>query len=145
MTAALRPKASSTFCQSTAWARAIDVEAKIAPITASKQTNRIIISSWAHALFAPLTFSHRSSCSSSSGQLFALAVFHAPLVLDLAGFCGIASRASVPLVATLFAAVSLLGLRRMWRAEADESEDRQKSEETHAIALRIFMLNCRRS
>ena len=76
--------------------------------------------------------------SLSSGRLFALAVFHAPLVLDLAGFCRIASRASVPLVATLFAAVNLLGLRRMWRAEADENEDRQKSEETHAIALRIF-------
>ncbi|HVI11567.1 MAG TPA: hypothetical protein VM822_01725 [Pseudolabrys sp.] len=138
MTAALRPKASSTFCQSTACARAIDVEAQIAPITASKQTNRIIVSLWAHALFAPLTFSHRSGCSLSSGRLFALTVFHASFVFDLTGLCGIASGAGVPLVATLFAAVSLLGLRRMWRAEADENEDRQNSEETHAIVLRIF-------
>ena len=90
--------------------------------------------------FAPLTsiFATAVAVILSSGRLFALAVFHAPLILDLAGFGGIASRASVPLVATLFAAVSLLGLRRMWRAEADENEDRQNSEETHAIVLRIF-------
>jgi hypothetical protein len=59
-----------------------------------------------------------------SGRLFALAVFHAPLVLDLAGFCGITSRASVPLVATLLAAVGLLRQHRMWRSEADENDDR---------------------
>jgi hypothetical protein len=53
------------------------------------------------------------------------AIFHATLVLDLAGFCGIASRASVPLVATLFAAVCLLRLRGLRRAETEENDDSQ--------------------
>jgi len=68
-----------------------------------------------HVTVAPLTsiFSHGSGCSLSSGRRFALAVFHAPFVLDLAGFCGIASRASVPLVATLLAAVGLLRPREI--------------------------------
>jgi hypothetical protein len=61
----------------------------------------------------------------SSGWLFALAVFHAPLVLDLAGFCGIASRASVPLVATLFATVGLLRLREARRAAPNQKDDHQ--------------------
>jgi hypothetical protein len=50
----------------------------------------------------------RSHCRS-----FALTVFHAALVFDLAGLCGIASRAGVPLVAALFAAVGLLRLREI--------------------------------
>jgi hypothetical protein len=58
-----------------------------------------------------------------SARLFALAFFHTPLVLDLAGLRGITSRAGVPLVATLFAAVCLLRLCRMWRGEADEKDD----------------------
>src|SRR5262249_23978436 len=127
MTAALRPKASSTFCQSIAWARAIDVEAQIAPTATSKRTNHIGVSLWAHCPFAPLTsiFATAVAVSLSSGRLFALAVFHASLVLELAGFRGIASAAGVPLVATLFAAVGLLRLCRIWRAEADEKDDRQ--------------------
>jgi hypothetical protein len=52
------------------------------------------------------------------------AIFHAPLVLDLAGFCGIASRAGVPLVAALFAA-ACLRLRGLRRAETDENDDSQ--------------------
>jgi hypothetical protein len=59
----------------------------------------------------------------SYGQLFALAVFHAPLVLDLAGFCRIASGASVPLVATLFAAVGLLRPRETRLAEPNQKDD----------------------
>jgi hypothetical protein len=77
--------------------------------------------------FAPLTsiFATAVTVSLSSGRLFALAVFHAPLILDLAGFCGIASRASVPLVATLFAAVGLLRLRETRRACANQDDDHQ--------------------
>jgi hypothetical protein len=77
--------------------------------------------------FAPLTsiFATAVAVSLSSGRLFALAVFHAPLILDLAGFCGIASRASVPLVATLFAAVGLLRLRETRRACANQGDDHQ--------------------
>jgi hypothetical protein len=90
--------------------------------------------------FAPLTsiFTTALAASLSSSRLFALAVFHAPLVLDLAGFCGIASAASVPLVATLFAAVGLLCLRET-RFEPDEKDDHQRREETHAI---ILLLSC---
>jgi hypothetical protein len=54
-----------------------------------------------------------------------MAVFHAPLVLDLAGFCRIASRASVPLVATLFAAVRLLRLRETRLAEPNQKDNHQ--------------------
>jgi hypothetical protein len=95
-----------------AWASAIEVDAQIAPTIASKRTNRIIVS-FGHTPFAPLTsiFATAVAGSLSSGRLFALAIFHAPLVLDLAGFCRIASAASVPLVATLFAAIGLLRLR----------------------------------
>ena len=96
--------------------------------------------------FAPLTsiFAAAVAVSLCSGRLFALAVFHAPFVLDLAGFCRIASRASVPLVATLFAAVRLLRLRETRRAEADENDDYQGREEPHVIALPIFILSrCR--
>jgi hypothetical protein len=77
--------------------------------------------------FAPLTsiFATAVAVILSSGRLFALAVFHAPLILDLAGFGGIASRASVPLVATLFAAVGLLRLREMWRACANQDDDHE--------------------
>jgi hypothetical protein len=93
----------------------------------SERTNRIIVSLWAHALFASLTsiLATAVAASLSSGRLFVLTIFHAPFVFDLTGFCGIASRASVPLVTTLFAAASLLRLRRMWRFEADENDDRQ--------------------
>jgi hypothetical protein len=56
---------------------------------------------------------------------FCLAIFHATLVFDLAGSCGIASGASVPLVATLFAAVRLLRLRELRRAETEENDDSQ--------------------
>jgi len=78
--------------------------------------------------FAPLTsilFSHRSGCSLTSGRLFALAVFHAPLVLDLAGLCGIASGAGMPLVATLFAAAGLLRLRETRRSAPNQKDDHQ--------------------
>ena len=77
--------------------------------------------------FAPLTsiFATAVAVILSSGRLFALAVFHAPLILDLAGFGGIASRASVPLVATLFAAVGLLRLRETRRAGPDQADDHQ--------------------
>jgi hypothetical protein len=61
----------------------------------------------------------------NSGRLFALAVLHASLVLDLAGFCGIASRASVPLVATLFAAIGLLRLHEMRGAASNQKDDHQ--------------------
>jgi hypothetical protein len=82
---------------------------------------------WAHALFAPLTFilSTAVAVSLSSGRLFALAVFHTPLILDLAGLCGIASRASVPLVATLFAAIGLLRSRETRRAAPNQKDDHQ--------------------
>jgi hypothetical protein len=77
--------------------------------------------------FAPPTsiFATAVFVSLSSGRLFALAVFHTPLILDLAGFCGIASRASVPLVATLFAAVGLLRLHETRRASANQDDDHQ--------------------
>jgi len=70
--------------------------------------------------FAPLTSIFATAAVSlNSNRLFALAVFHAPLVFDLAGFFGITSRASVPLVATLLAAVGLLRLRETRHACAD--------------------------
>jgi hypothetical protein len=77
--------------------------------------------------FAPLTsiFATAVAVSLSSGRLFALTVFHTPLILDLAGLCGIASSASVPLVATLFAAVSLLRLRETRRACANQDDHHQ--------------------
>jgi hypothetical protein len=61
----------------------------------------------------------------NSGQLFALAVFHAPLVFDLAGFCGIAPRASVPLVAALLAAVGLLCLCEIGHTPANQNCNHQ--------------------
>ena len=76
--------------------------------------------------FAPLTSIFAPQWRSlSPGRLFALAVFHAPLVLDLAGLCGIASRASVPLVATLFAAVDLLRPRETRLAQPNQKYDHQ--------------------
>jgi hypothetical protein len=75
---------------------------------------------------------------------FCLAIFHATLVLDLAGFCGIASRASVPLVATLFAAVGRLRLREILCVQADEYDDCQRCQDTHVVVLSILILRrCR--
>jgi hypothetical protein len=54
-----------------------------------------------------------------------LAIFDAPIVLRLAGLSRIARHAGTPLIATLFATVGLLRVRRMRRAEADDKDDYQ--------------------
>jgi hypothetical protein len=61
----------------------------------------------------------------SSGCLFALTVFHAAFVFDLAGLCRVTARAGVPLVATLFAAVGLLRLRETRRGAPNQKDNHQ--------------------
>jgi DMSO/TMAO reductase YedYZ heme-binding membrane subunit len=55
--------------------------------------------------------------------LFLSTVLHAPLVLNLTGLSRIARHASAPLVATLFAVVGLLRVRKTRRAQAHEDDD----------------------